>query len=153
MTSDEAAMLTTAQDSSIRQGGRQMVAARAHRPVAASAALRHAADHQRAACCGRVGSGRAHAEAAEHRLSCTAAQALLKAARGPTSSSPHAGCTLGACMLGGLIHAWSEPSARISRPLVTPWPPCGTRSDRRSRDLLVSAVDRSENQDLHVCAV
>ena len=29
-----------------------------------------------------VGSGRARAEAAEHRLSCTAAQALLKAARG-----------------------------------------------------------------------
>ena len=98
-----------------------------------------------------VGSGRARAEAAEHRLSCTAAQALLKAARGPTLSSPHAGCTLGACMLGGLNHAYSTPSARISRPLVTPWPPCGTRSDRRSRDLLVSAVDRSEKIKTYTC--
>ena len=52
-----------------------------------------------------VGSGRADAEAAEPRLSCTAVQALLAAARGPTLSRPHAGCTLGACMLGGLILA------------------------------------------------
>ena len=33
-----------------------------------------------------VGSGRADAEAAEPRLSCTAVQALLAAARGPTLS-------------------------------------------------------------------
>ena len=52
-----------------------------------------------------VGSGRADAEAAKPRLSCTAVQALLAAARGPTLSRPHAGCTLGACMLGGLILA------------------------------------------------
>ena len=52
-----------------------------------------------------VGSGRADAEAAEPRLSCTAVQALLAAARGPTLSRPHAGCTEGACMLGGLILA------------------------------------------------
>ena len=52
-----------------------------------------------------VGSDRAHAEAPEHRLCCSAVQALVAAARGPTSSGPHAGCTLGACMLGGLILA------------------------------------------------
>ena len=46
-------MLTTPLDSSIRQVGWPMVAARAQRPAALSAALQHAADHQRAACCGR----------------------------------------------------------------------------------------------------
>ena len=100
-----------------------------------------------------VGSGRARAEAADHRLSCTAVQALLEAARGPTSSSPRAGCTLGTCILGGLIRACSALSARISRPLVTAWPPCRTRSDCRWRDLQHRCVDGSENQDLHMCAV
>ena len=52
-----------------------------------------------------VGSGRERAEAAEPRLSCTAMQALLAAARSPTLSRPHAGCTQGACMLRGLIRA------------------------------------------------
>ena len=78
-----------------------------------------------------VGSGTARAEASDHRLSCTAVQALWAAARGPTLSRPHAGCTQGACMLGGLILAYSAHSARISRPLVMACPPCGTRSDRR----------------------
>ena len=52
-----------------------------------------------------VGSGRARDEAPEHRLSCTAVQALLALARGPTCSGPHAGCTHGTCMLGGSILA------------------------------------------------
>ena len=52
-----------------------------------------------------VGSIRANAEAADYRLLCTAVQALLAAARGPSSSGPHAGCRLGASMLGSLILA------------------------------------------------
>ena len=52
-----------------------------------------------------VGSGRARAEAAEHRLSCIAVQALLAAARSSTLSRPRAGCTHGACMFGALIRA------------------------------------------------
>ena len=53
MTAHEAAMLTTALDSCVRQVGWQMVAARAHRLAAASAALWHAAGRWQAACCGR----------------------------------------------------------------------------------------------------
>ncbi len=47
-----------------------------------------------------VGSGSMRTEAPEHRLSCTAVQALLEAACGPTSSRPHAGCTQGISMVG-----------------------------------------------------
>ena len=52
-----------------------------------------------------VGSDRARAEPSDHRVSCTAAQALLATARGSTLSRPYAGCTQGACMLRGLIRA------------------------------------------------
>ena len=52
-----------------------------------------------------VGSGSLRPEAAERRLSCTAVQSLWAAARGPTLSRPHAGCTHVACMLRGLIRA------------------------------------------------
>ena len=100
-----------------------------------------------------VGSGSLRPEAAERRLSCTAVQALWAAARGPTLSRPHAGCTHGTCMIGGLILAYSARSARICRLLVTAWPPCRTRADRRWRNLLRRRVDGSENRDLHVCAV
>ena len=100
-----------------------------------------------------VGSGRARAEASEHRLSCTAVRALLAAARGSTLSRPHAGCTQGACMLGGLILAYSAHSARISRPHVTAWPPCGTRVDRRWHDLQRRCVGISliESVPTHAC--
>ena len=100
-----------------------------------------------------VGSVSMLAEAPEHRLSCTAVQALLAAARGPTLSRPRAGCTHGTCMIGGLILAYSAGSARICRLLVTAWPPCRTRADRRWRNLQRRRVDGSENRDLHVCAV
>jgi len=54
-----------------------------------------------------MSSGRAFAEASRHRLSCTVVQALLEAARGPTSSRPHAGCTQGISMVGSFGMACS----------------------------------------------
>ena len=130
-----------------------MVAARAHRPAASSAA--HASTLQTIGglLAVGVGSGSKRAEAPDHRLSSTAVQALWAAARGPTCSGLHAACTHGTCMLGGFILAYYALSARISRLLVMAWPPCRTRLDRRWRDLQRLCVDRSENQDLHVCAV
>ena len=98
-----------------------------------------------------VGSGRARAEASEHRLSCTAVRALLAAARGSTLSRPHAGCTQGACMLGGLILAYSAHSARISRPLVMACPPCRTRSDRRSHDSQRQCLHRLNRIGTYTC--
>ena len=78
-------MLTAAYDSSIRQVGTQrwlqeLIGQRQRRQhfgtLQTISGLRAVG----------VGSGTARAEAPEHRLSCTAVQALLAAARGPTLS-------------------------------------------------------------------
>jgi len=61
-----------------------------------------------------VGSGRSRSEAPEHRLSCTAVQALLLAAHGPTCSGQHAGCTQRISMIGSFAVAYSALSARIN---------------------------------------
>ena len=101
-----------------------------------------------------VGSGRACAQTPQPRLSRTAVQALLEAACGPTLHRPHAGCTQGAPMLRGLILACSARSARISRLFVMAWPPCGTRADRRWRDLqrrCVHATWLIESRPTRVC--
>ena len=67
-----------------------------------------------------VGSIRAFAEVAEYRLSCTAVQALLVAARGSTSSRPHAGCTQGIHMVGSFGVAYSTRLARINLARMMP---------------------------------
>ena len=118
MTSDEAAMLTTALDPAFgRLAGQwwlhELSGQRQRRQLFGTL---QTINGLRAAS---VGSGRAFAEAPQHRLSCTAVQALMVAARGPTLSRPHVGCTQGACMLGGLIQAYSARSVRISKLLVT----------------------------------
>ena len=145
-------MLTTAYNSSIRQVGTQRWL---HELSRRRQRRQHFGTLQTISGLLAVGVGSVSmcAEAPELRLSCTAALALLAAARGPTLSSPHAGCTQGTCMLGGLILAYSKRSLRISRLLVTAWPPCRTRLDGRSRDLQRRCIDDSENRDLHVCAV
>ena len=83
MPADEAAMLTIAYDSSIRQVGTQRwlheLSGRRQRRQHFS--MLQAVGGLRAVS---VGSGRAFAEASQHRLSCIAAQALLAAARGST---------------------------------------------------------------------
>ena len=90
-------MLTAAHDSSIWQVGTQRwlhkLSSRRHRRQLFSTL--QTINGLRAVS---VGSVRAFAEAAEYRLSCTAVQALLVAARGSTSSRPHAGCTKGISM-------------------------------------------------------
>ena len=78
-------MLTTAYDSSIRQVGKQrwlqeLIGQRQRRQHFGTL---ETIDGLLAV---GVGSGRADAEAAEPRLSCTAVQALLAAARSPTLS-------------------------------------------------------------------
>ena len=104
MTSDEAAMLTAAYDSSIRQVGTQrwlqeLIGQRQRRQHFGT--LETIGELLAVG----VGSGRARAEVAEHQLSSTAVQALLAAARSSTLSRPRAGCTHGACMFGALIRA------------------------------------------------
>ena len=97
-------MLTAAYDSSIRQVGTQ-------RWLQELIGQRQRRQHFGmletigGLCAVGVGSGRECVEAPEHKLHCTAVQALLAAARGPSSSGPHAGCRLGASMLGSLILA------------------------------------------------
>ena len=56
-----------------------------------------------------VGSSRAGAEAPELRLSSTAAQALLAAARGSTFSGPHVGSTQRMRMVGSFVVAYLAP--------------------------------------------
>ena len=83
-------MLTAAHDSSFRQVGTQRwlnkLSSRRHRRQLFGTL--QTINGLRAVS---VGSIRSFAEAAEYRLSCTAVQALLVAARGSTSSRPHAG--------------------------------------------------------------
>ena len=100
-----------------------------------------------------VGSGRAHAEAQEHRLCCTAVQVLLVAAHGPTCSSSHAGCTQGIRMLGSFGVAYSAPSARIDRVRMRLLQIGGAQSPRRSHDLLASADQLEQNRHTELCTI
>ena len=139
-------MLTTAHDSSIRQVGTQrwlhkLNSQRQHRQhfstLQAVSGLRAVS----------VGSSRAFAEALQHRLSCTAVQALLAAARGSTSSRPHLGCTQRIHMVGSFGVAYSALSARIKQVRVLPlrsgearWPRRWHALQRRCVDGLIESV-------------
>ena len=105
MTSHEAAMLTTTQ--TISAFGRLAGEWWLHELIGQRHCRQHFSTLQTTSGLRAVGvgSGTARAEASDHRLSCTAVQALWAVARGPTCSGSHASCTLGACMLGGLILA------------------------------------------------
>ena len=154
MTSDEAAMLTTAYKSSIRQVGWQMVAARALRAAATSSALRHvlAIIFVVAAVLARAPLGRA--EATERRsceldrLGCPCSQRVILPSL-CVSCAPlleaHGTlvCAILACVLR---YARTCAAAVAALPL------------RRSRWIArpqtpLAAVDGSGNGDLHVCAV
>ena len=127
-------MLTAAHDSSIRQVGTQRwlhkLSSRRHRRQLFSTL--QTINGLRAVS---VGSIRSFAEAAEYRLSCTAVQALLVAARGSTSSRPHVGCTQGISMVGSFGVAYSALLARINQVRVMPQRYGEARWPRRWHDL------------------
>ena len=89
-----------------------------------------------------VGSGRARAEAPEHRLSYTAVQALLAAARGSTSSRPHLGCTQEIHMVGSFAVAYSARLAHINLACMMPLRYGEARWPRRWHDLQRRCLDR-----------
>ena len=127
-------MLTAAHDSSIRQVGTQRwlhkLSSRRHRrqlfgTLQIINGLRAVG----------VGSIRAFAEAAEYRLSCTAVQAVLVAARGSTLSRPHAGCTQGIHMVGSFAVAYSTHLTHDNLARMMPLRYSEARWPRRWHDL------------------
>ena len=134
-------MLTAAHDSSIWQVGTQRwlhkLSSRRHRRQLFSTL--QTINGLRAVS---VGSFRAFAEAAEYRLSCTAVQALLVAARGSTSSGPHAGFTQGISMVGSFGVAYSALATRIKRVCFMPLRYGEARWTQRWHDLQRRCLDR-----------
>ena len=131
--SDEAAMLTTAYNSSIRQVGTQRwlhkLSSRWHRRQ--HFGTLQTINGQRAVS---VSSSSELDEAPQPRLSCSAVQALLVAARGSISSRPHAGCTQRILVIGRFGVAYSASLPRINQIRM---PPLRSGEERWPRRWLV----------------
>ena len=87
------------------------------------------------------------------RFNHAAVRRVLVAARGPTSSGSHSGCTQWISTVGSVVVAYSTQSARISRARMMAPRSGGARDSRSWHDLHAAHESSGNNRHVYGCTV